>query len=79
MSTVSGLAEGANSCAFSTEVLQSDVDSSCSTTKYIDGGSPVTVAGTVIIEEDLIKRGTSIVGPSREMRNWSSEEPEGTY
>ena len=47
---------------------RSDVDSSCSTAKDIDGGSPVTVAGTVIIEEDLIKR---------DLYSWSSEEPEG--
>ena len=47
---------------------RSDVDSSCSTAKDIDGGSPVAVAGTVVIEEDLIKR---------DLYSWSREEPEG--
>jgi len=54
---------------------RSDVDSSCSATKDVDGGCPVTVAGTVVVVEDLIKRDLYDVG--REMQNWSSEEPEG--
>jgi hypothetical protein len=33
-----------------------DVDGRCSTAGNVDGGSPVTVPRTVVIEEDLVKR-----------------------
>ena len=79
--TVSGLAEEARSCVFSTQVLGSE---------SLEGGAMLIAVAApqriLMVEAQLLSpeqssskrissRGTSIVG--REMRNWSSEEPEG--